>query len=139
MLQNFLFRKIVKIKKRSPKNMFSDSFSKIAQFWLNLSASEFSKKYTIRRHNYERIWSQSVQLGITPNSLVNRDSSRKAMQLPKTVFCFVLFCNRGDTKYHGGLRSRELCQAPMLQGSPNSQAGVIVSPPAVLCVPIWQN
>ena len=25
------------------------------------------------------------------------------------------FCNRGDTKYHGGLRSRELCQAPMLQ------------------------
>ena len=28
---------------------------------------------------------------------------------------FVLFCNRGDTiQYHGGLRSRELCQAPML-------------------------
>ena len=23
--------------------------------------------------------------------------------------------NRGDTKYHGGLRSRELCQAPVMQ------------------------
>ena len=23
--------------------------------------------------------------------------------------------NRGDTKYHGGLRSRELCQAPIMQ------------------------
>jgi hypothetical protein len=29
------------------------------------------------------------------------------------LFCFFLFCNRGDTKYHGGLRSRELCQAPI--------------------------
>ena len=30
-------------------------------------------------------------------------------------FKFVLFCNRGDIiLYHGGLRSRELCQAPML-------------------------
>ena len=23
--------------------------------------------------------------------------------------------NRGDTKYHGGLQSRELCQAPIMQ------------------------
>ena len=32
-----------------------------------------------------------------------------------TLINLVLFCNRGDTiQYHGGLRSRELCQAPML-------------------------
>ena len=29
-------------------------------------------------------------------------------------FLFFVF-NRGDTRYHGGLRSRELCQAPMVK------------------------
>ena len=29
--------------------------------------------------------------------------------------CFVFVFNRGDTRYHGGLRSRELCQAPMVK------------------------
>ena len=28
---------------------------------------------------------------------------------------YFLTFNRGDTKYHGGLRSRELCQAPIMQ------------------------
>jgi len=28
---------------------------------------------------------------------------------------FVFVFNRGDTRYHGGLRSRELCQAPMVK------------------------
>ena len=53
-----------------------------------------------------------------------KNSEGKAADLPQ--FCqspslvpflhtFFLFCNRGDTiQYHGGLRSRELCQAPML-------------------------
>ena len=32
-----------------------------------------------------------------------------------------LFCIRGDTiQYHGGLQSRELCQAPMLKDVSNS-------------------
>ena len=42
------------------------------------------------------------------------------------------FCNRGDdVQYHGGLRSRELCQAPMVLVflTPRQDlAGVIISP-----------
>jgi hypothetical protein len=31
------------------------------------------------------------------------------------ILLFLFLCNRGDNiQYHGGLRSRELCQAPML-------------------------
>ena len=33
-------------------------------------------------------------------------------KLKNTLTSMLFFCNRGDTKYHGGLRSRELCQAP---------------------------
>ena len=31
----------------------------------------------------------------------------------KCMVHIVLFCNRGDTRYHGGLHLRELCQAPI--------------------------
>ena len=54
---------------------------------------------TVPQHHHEQI--------------ENRSSTDKNI-LDKS-YQFVLVCNRGDTiQYHGGLRSRELCQAPML-------------------------
>ena len=49
---------------------------------------------------------------------VSADSSSQHQLCKDTILYFIFLCNIRDTiQYHGGLRSRELGQAPMLQVS----------------------
>ena len=66
-------------------------FAKVSCFWEYCSYFQGQNKYKVKEF--------SVRCSVSTKTLV--------------LFLFVF--NRGDTRYQGGLRSRELCQAPMVK------------------------
>ena len=58
-----------------------------------------------------------------PSCCIHRVRQLKVHSL--ITFEYLKTFNRGDTKYHGGLRSRELCQAPIFASVIFSLAGVV--------------
>ena len=62
------------------------------------------------------VTSKIVDIKDSPNSNIIYDSIESIMSIEISKCFFVLFCGRRDTvQYHGGLPSRELGQAHMLQ------------------------
>ena len=50
-----------------------------------------------------------------PKTVLTLPKETSSHMFKMAPFPLTLTFNRGDTKYHGGLRSRELCQAPIMQ------------------------